>query len=62
LRQFGIDVSVIQPGAIKSEWESIAADSAQKTSGEGPYARFTAATVKNHGETPIPKAVRPHRK
>jgi NAD(P)-dependent dehydrogenase (short-subunit alcohol dehydrogenase family) len=46
LRQFGIDVSVIQPGAIKSEWESIAADSAQKTSGEGPYARFTAATVK----------------
>ncbi|AHC14085.1 oxidoreductase [Salinispira pacifica] len=45
LRQFGIDVSVIQPGAIQSEWESIAADSARKASGEGAYARLTAATV-----------------
>ena len=46
VKQFGIDVSVIQPGAIRSEWESIAADSAQKTSGNGPYAKFTEATVK----------------
>ncbi len=45
-RQFGIHVSVIQPGAIKSEWEGIAADSAAKTSGKGPYERYTAATVR----------------
>lgn len=46
VRQFGIGVSVIQPGAIQSEWETIAADSAQKNSGSGAYAEFTAATVR----------------
>jgi NAD(P)-dependent dehydrogenase (short-subunit alcohol dehydrogenase family) len=37
LRPFGIDVVVVEPGAIKTEWSGIAADSLLATSGEGPY-------------------------
>lgn len=33
VKQFGIDVIVIEPGAIKSEWSNIAADNLRKTSG-----------------------------
>lgn len=46
VRQFGIDVVVIEPGAIQSEWEGIAADSAQRMSGSGAYADFTEKTVR----------------
>ncbi len=35
---FGIRVSVVEPGAIKTEWGGIATDSAVEVSGEGPYA------------------------
>lgn len=34
---FGIDVVVIEPGGIKSEWADIAASKLLKTSGKGPY-------------------------
>ncbi len=37
VRQFGIDVVVIEPGGIASEWESIAVDFARRVSGSGPY-------------------------
>ncbi len=37
LKQFGIDVVVIEPGAIKSEWNKIARDNMKKVSGSGPY-------------------------
>ena len=37
LKQFGIDVVVIEPGAIKSEWNEIARDNMKKVSGNGPY-------------------------
>ncbi|RYE22366.1 MAG: oxidoreductase [Sphingobacteriales bacterium] len=37
LKQFGIDVVVIQPGAIKTEWAGIARENLLKTSGNGPY-------------------------
>lgn len=50
VRQFGIDVSVIEPGAIESEWGAIAADSAEKRSGSGPYAEFTSRTAKTMRE------------
>lgn len=46
VRQFGIDVVVVEPGAIQSEWEGIAADSAQRISGSGAYADFTEKTVR----------------
>lgn len=41
LRPFGVDVIVIEPGAIRTEWAGIAATSLRKASGEtayGPYA------------------------
>jgi len=37
LKQFGIDVVVIQPGAIKSEWNEIARDKMLQTSGSTDY-------------------------
>lgn len=39
LRPFGIDVVVIEPGAIKTEWSGIAAESVLEVSGSGPYAK-----------------------
>ena len=38
LAQFGIDVVVIQPGAIKTEWNAIARDKLIATSGSTAYA------------------------
>ncbi|WP_377326021.1 oxidoreductase [Pimelobacter simplex] len=35
---FGIDVIVIEPGGIKTEWAGIAADKVRAVSSEGPYA------------------------
>jgi NAD(P)-dependent dehydrogenase (short-subunit alcohol dehydrogenase family) len=35
---FGIDVSLIEPGAIATEWGTIAADNVERTSGTGAYA------------------------
>jgi len=37
-KEFGIDVVVINPGGIKTEWGGIAADNLKKTSGNGNYA------------------------
>jgi short-subunit dehydrogenase len=37
---FGIDVIVIEPGAVKSEWADIAKENLLKTSGHGPYIRY----------------------
>lgn len=37
VKQFGIDVIVIEPGGIKSEWAGIATDSLLKVSGNGVY-------------------------
>jgi short-subunit dehydrogenase len=45
VKPFGIDVVVVEPGAIQSEWEGIAAESAQKTSGAGAYKDFTQKVV-----------------
>jgi len=37
LKPFGIDVVVIQPGAIRTEWGGIAVENLRKRSGEGAY-------------------------
>jgi len=37
-KEFGIDVVVIEPGGIKTEWGEIAAENLKKTSGQGAYA------------------------
>jgi NAD(P)-dependent dehydrogenase (short-subunit alcohol dehydrogenase family) len=38
LRPFGIEVVIIEPGAIRTEWASIAADKLEQTSGATAYA------------------------
>jgi NAD(P)-dependent dehydrogenase (short-subunit alcohol dehydrogenase family) len=38
LKPFGIDVVVIEPGGVKSEWGGIAAQKVRAVSGTGPYA------------------------
>ncbi|MBS1593738.1 MAG: oxidoreductase [Bacteroidetes bacterium] len=43
VREFGIDVIVIQPGAIKTEWTEIARQNMLKTSGHTAYSELTQA-------------------
>ena len=45
VRPFGIDVVVIEPGAIKTEWPTIAAENVKKMSGSGPYCELAEATA-----------------
>jgi NAD(P)-dependent dehydrogenase (short-subunit alcohol dehydrogenase family) len=42
VRAFGIDVIVIEPGGIESEWSQIAANEAQRYSAAGAYAGLVA--------------------
>lgn len=45
VRQFGIDVVVIEPGGVKSEWSDIAMENAQKTSANGIYGNMIQKMV-----------------
>jgi len=45
VRPFGIDVVVIEPGAIKTEWPTIAAEHVKNMSGNGPYCELAEATA-----------------
>ncbi|WP_159622988.1 oxidoreductase [Ruania rhizosphaerae] len=45
LAPFGVDVVVIQPGGIRSEWGTIAAENVVRTSGSGPYRRQASAVA-----------------
>jgi short-subunit dehydrogenase len=50
VKQFGIDVVVIEPGGIKSEWAGIAAENLMKNSRGSLYGKLTqkfAASLKN---------------
>jgi NAD(P)-dependent dehydrogenase (short-subunit alcohol dehydrogenase family) len=56
--QFGIDVVVIEPGGVASEWESIAGEAATRLSGQGPYAKMVTKFRKMQGrEAPPPSIV-----
>ncbi len=44
-KPFGIDVVVIEPGGIQTEWGGIAADKVDKISGSGPYAAQATAVA-----------------
>ncbi len=50
LKQFGIDVVVVEPGGIKTEWGNIAMENLQKVSGNGPYASMVNQVVNALGE------------
>jgi NAD(P)-dependent dehydrogenase (short-subunit alcohol dehydrogenase family) len=39
VKQFGIDVIVIEPGGVRSEWGGIAAEKVREVSSSGPYAK-----------------------
>ncbi len=46
VRPFGIDVVVIEPGAIKTGWSKIATENVKKMSGNGPYHELAEATAR----------------
>ncbi len=57
LKPFGIDVIVIEPGAIRTEWTGIASGNLIARSGGtayGPYARRHAAMFDSAGQSSLP--------
>ena len=60
LSPFDVDVVLIRPGAIKTEWGGIAAEGLLRVSGNGPYAKaahalhtlFTSARIKDMAGEP----------
>jgi NAD(P)-dependent dehydrogenase (short-subunit alcohol dehydrogenase family) len=54
VRQFGIDVVVIEPGGVQSEWEGISAREAERYSGVGAYAPMIASFRKLQGRKAPP--------
>lgn len=40
LAEFGVDVVIVEPGAIRTEWDGVAVENMMETSGSGPYADF----------------------
>ena len=50
-KPFGIDVIIIEPGAVASEWSNIAADHLRKTSGNGAYGEAANKTANGMDRT-----------
>lgn len=61
VRPFGINVVVIEPGGIQSEWGGIAMDSMVKTSGKGAYKEMVGKMDKSFkaidGKIPGPELI-----
>jgi NAD(P)-dependent dehydrogenase (short-subunit alcohol dehydrogenase family) len=60
VRPFGIDVAVIEPGGIETEWGEIASDEADRYSGKGVYAPLVVKMRKamtGLGKMPPPRVV-----
>jgi len=51
VKEFGIDVVVVEPGGIKTPWGNIAAENLEKTSGNGAYSAFARKAAKTIKET-----------
>lgn len=51
LKSFGIDVVLVEPGGIKTEWGDIAMESLKKVSGSGPYADMVKKVVTTSKDT-----------
>lgn len=55
LKQFSINVVIVEPGGIQTPWGSIAADNIEEISGTGPYKKFgkhVARGLRNRYEKP----------
>lgn len=50
VKQFGIDIVVIEPGAVKSEWGDIAMDHLQGVSGKGVYGKLVTSLIKMNND------------
>ena len=46
VKQFGIDVILIEPGGVKTEWGGIAGESMQKVSGNTAYKKIVQSAMK----------------
>ncbi|WP_018319014.1 oxidoreductase [Bradyrhizobium sp. WSM2793] len=60
VRPFGVDVIVIEPGGIETEWGGIAEDEAERYSGKGPYADLVVKmrrAMSGLGKMPSPRVV-----
>ncbi len=47
VKEFGVDVVLVQPGIIKTEWADITVDNLRKTSGHGAYKKQTDLQIKS---------------
>jgi short-subunit dehydrogenase len=47
VKPFGIDVVIVEPGGIQTEWGSIAMDHLQEVSGNGPYRDMVKKVVES---------------
>jgi short-subunit dehydrogenase len=62
VKSFGIDVVVIQPGSVSTQWAGIARENLLATSGNGPYSELAGnmaaglETVGHQGKGPITPA------
>jgi short-subunit dehydrogenase len=45
VKQFGIDVVIVEPGGIQTEWGAIAMENLAKVSGNGPYADMVKKVI-----------------
>ena len=59
LKQFGIDVIIIEPGVIETEFGSVMADPMMERSGSGPYASLTRAVYRAYTDNYKPGAGSP---
>lgn len=51
LAPFGVDVTVVQPGPVRTAWHEEAMRSLEASSGNGPYKDMSAAVAKYHRTT-----------
>jgi short-subunit dehydrogenase len=50
VKQFGIDVVIVEPGGIQTEWGAIAMENLDKVSGNGPYSNMTKKVLASSDE------------